>query len=70
MSDQDWESKDRDDFVDAIYRRTEELFAIDDLIPDADGFIEAAVIPLKGVIIFPQMVSPLFVGRGKNGFEH
>ncbi len=61
----DWETQESDDFVDALYRRTEELYAIDDLIPDEKGFIEAAVLPLRGVMIYPQMVSPLFISREK-----
>ncbi|RJP53025.1 MAG: endopeptidase La [Anaerolineaceae bacterium] len=29
----------------------------------ADGLIEAAVLPLRDMVIFPRMVSPIFVGR-------
>ncbi|MBL8103323.1 MAG: endopeptidase La [Anaerolineales bacterium] len=31
--------------------------------PKADGLIEAAVLPLRDMVIFPRMVSPIFVGR-------
>jgi len=31
--------------------------------PNPDGLIEAAVLPLRDMVIFPRMVSPIFVGR-------
>src|SRR5574341_815545 len=34
--------------------------------PDDKGLIEAPLIPLRGLVIFPQMVTPLFVGRKKS----
>jgi ATP-dependent Lon protease len=40
-----------------------DFYAIQDAVPDADGLIEAAVIPLINVVIFPNMVAPLFVQR-------
>jgi len=43
--------------------KTEELYRIRDLIPDGEGMIEAPVIPLRDIVIFPQMISPLFIGR-------
>jgi len=61
----DLEYQDNDDFVDALYRRTEELYGVDDLMPDEEGLVEAVVLPLRGVIIYPQMVSPLFISREK-----
>ena len=39
-----------------------DFYTIQDAIPD-DGLIEAAVIPLINVVIFPNMVAPLFVQR-------
>ena len=57
----DLEYQDSDDFVDALYRRTEELYGVDDLITDEEGLVEAAILPLRGVIIYPQMVSPNFM---------
>ncbi len=65
MPHNDWDPYDSDEYADALHRRTEELYAIEDLLPDEDGVIEAAVMPLRGVVVYPQMVSPLFVGREK-----
>jgi ATP-dependent Lon protease len=31
--------------------------------PDSDGLITALVLPLRDLVIFPRMVSPIFVGR-------
>ncbi|MCQ3937631.1 MAG: endopeptidase La [Chloroflexi bacterium] len=31
--------------------------------PKADGLIEAVVLPLRDMVIFPRMVSPIFIGR-------
>lgn len=63
MQQDDWDSQDTNEYIDALNRRTEELYAIDDLMPDVDGMIEAPVMPLRGVVVYPQMVSPLFLGR-------
>ncbi|MCB8941145.1 MAG: endopeptidase La [Ardenticatenaceae bacterium] len=44
----------------------------DDLFPqraetaDSDGFIELAFLPLRDIVLFPQMVMPLFVGRERS----
>ncbi len=34
--------------------------------PDEHGLIEAALIPLRDMVIFPNMVTPLFVGRSRS----
>jgi ATP-dependent Lon protease len=52
-----------DNFDLTLSQRTEELYRIPNREPDADGMIEAAVLPLRDLIIFPRMVSPIFVGR-------
>lgn len=53
----------QDDFGEVLQRRTEELYSIPDAIINDDGLIECAVLPLRDVVIYPQMVSPLFLGR-------
>jgi ATP-dependent Lon protease len=52
-----------EDFADSLHRRTQELYDIHDAAPDDDGIIECAVLPLRDVVVFPRMVSPIFVGR-------
>jgi ATP-dependent Lon protease len=64
MKNNDWYYRDdEEDYGDALHRRTEELYEIQDSIPDEDGLIECPVLPLRDLVVYPHMVSPLFVGR-------
>ncbi len=56
-------NEEEDNFDLTLSQRTEELYRIPNREPDADGLIEAAVLPLRDMVIFPRMVSPLFIGR-------
>ncbi len=58
----DW-NEEEDNFDLTLSQRTEELYRIPNREPDAEGVIEAAVLPLRDLVIFPRMVSPIFVGR-------
>ncbi|MDK1028102.1 MAG: endopeptidase La [Anaerolineae bacterium] len=58
----DW-NEEEDNFNLALTQRTEELYRIPTMELDEDGLITAMVLPLRDLIIFPKMVSPLFVGR-------
>jgi len=58
----DWNDEE-DNFNLALSQRTEELYRIPTMEPDADGLITAVVLPLRDLVIFPRMVSPIFVGR-------
>ncbi len=57
----DWNEEDNFDLT--LSQRTEELYRVPNMAPTADGLIEAAVLPLRDMVIFPRMVSPIFVGR-------
>jgi ATP-dependent Lon protease len=61
LDDDDEESEDQ--FSEVLQKRTEELYNIPDAEPDDDGLIECPVLPLRDVVIYPHMVSPLFLGR-------
>jgi len=56
-------NEEEDNFDLTLSQRTEELYRIPNRELDEDGLIEAAVLPLRDLIIFPRMVSPIFVGR-------
>jgi ATP-dependent Lon protease len=58
----DWNEED-DNFNLALSQRTEELYRVPNLEPSEDGLIEAVVLPLRDLVVFPRMVSPIFVGR-------
>jgi ATP-dependent Lon protease len=63
MRDDDWYSDDEEEFSETLHHRTEELYSIPDAIPDAEGLIECPVLPLRDTVIFPRMVSPVFLSQ-------
>ena len=64
MKNNDWFLKDdEEEFGEALHRRTEELYGVRDAPADEDGLIECPVLPLRDLVVFPRMVSPIFVGR-------
>ena len=50
-----------DPFKVNIHQRTEELYRIQDQIPDEDGLIFAPVIFLDDPVVFPRMISPIYL---------
>src|SRR5258708_19929238 len=56
----------RSDFTDVMNRRAEELYDVVEAEPDEDGLIECPLLPLRDMVMFPHMVTPLFVGREKS----
>jgi len=60
----DWYSHDdEEEFGEAMHRRTEELYSIPDAVPDENGLIECPVLPLHDLVVFPHMVSPVFLSQ-------
>ena len=55
--------QEEDNFNAALTQRTEELYRVPNFEADEHGVIEALVLPLRDLVIFPRMVSPIFVGR-------
>ncbi|HEX8991916.1 MAG TPA: LON peptidase substrate-binding domain-containing protein, partial [Anaerolineales bacterium] len=62
MPQPDWNEEDGN-FNLALSQRTEELYRVSNLEANEEGLIEAAVLPLRDLVVFPRMVSPIFVGR-------
>ena len=44
-----------------INRRTEELFDVEDTLLDSDGLITLPILPLHDVVLYPNLLTPLFV---------
>ncbi len=64
MKNDDWYLRDsEEDFGDALHRRTEELYVIPDALPNEEGMIECPVLPLRDMVVFPHMVSPVFLSQ-------
>jgi ATP-dependent Lon protease len=62
MRNNDYSYRDEDnDFGEALHRRTEELYTIPDTPLEEDGTIICPVLPLRDMVIFPHMVSPVFM---------
>ncbi len=57
----DWNEEEHLGFL--LSQRTEELYSVMNMEPDRNGLIEALAVPLRDVVIFPRLVSPIFVGR-------
>ena len=66
MKNNDWisQGEEDEDFSSTLHQRTEELYRIPDAQPGRDGCIDLAVLPLRDLIIFPRMVSPIFISPG------
>ena len=56
-------NEEEDNFDLTLSQRTEELYRIPNMEMSEEGIIEAAVLPLRDLVVFPRMVSPIFVGR-------
>lgn len=58
----DWDEEDEeDDFDTTLTQRTEELYRVPNQTPDEHGVIEAMALPMRDMVVFPRMVSPIFV---------
>lgn len=68
MRNDDWYMKRdmQEDYASSLHQRTEELYDIPDSAPDRHGFLELPVLVLRDMVVFPRMISPLFVMPGKN----
>ncbi len=69
MKNEDWNtqhSDESDNYSASIHQRTEELYRILDGEPDQDGCLELPVLGLRDIVVFPRMISPIFVTPGPN----
>lgn len=58
-----YSEEDEEEFNEALHYRTEELYRVPDAEPDEEGLIECPVLPLRDLVVFPRMVSPVFISQ-------
>jgi ATP-dependent Lon protease len=63
MTKPDWSFENEESFNASYSQRTDELYRIPNSTPDEDDCIEALVLPLRDIVVFPHMVTPVFLGR-------
>ena len=61
MNQNDWFED--EEFDVSLSQRTEELYRVRNYDLNTEGLIEALAVPLRDLVIFPRMISPIFVGR-------
>ena len=64
----DWKKRqdNPEEFNAALYQRTDELYQVNDAIPDENGQIYCPVLVMRDIVVFPRMVSPIFIAPGPN----
>jgi ATP-dependent Lon protease len=64
MNDEEWfpSSEDDDDLIGNIHQRTEELYRIASWNVDQNGVFTCPAFVLEDVLVFPHMISPVFMG--------
>ncbi len=65
---EDWKKRqdNPDEINAALYQRTDELYQVNDAVPDETGQIYCPVLIMRDIVVFPRMVSPIFVTPGPN----
>jgi ATP-dependent Lon protease len=65
---EDWKKRqdNPDELNTALYQRTDELYQVADTEPDENGEITCPVLIMRDIVVFPRMVSPIFITPGPN----
>lgn len=65
---EDWKKRqdNPEEFNAALYQRTDELYQVNDAVPDENGQIYCPVLVMRDIVVFPRMVSPIFITPGPN----
>ncbi len=66
MMNENWRSKDSIGSAYSMTQRTDELYEISNIEEDKDGIIESSAIILRDLVVYPRMVTPIFVTEGVN----
>ncbi len=64
----DWKKRldNPEEFTAALYQRTDELYQVTDAMPDENGLIVCPMLIMRDIVVFPRMVSPIFISPGPN----
>ena len=65
---EDWKKRqdNPDELNTALYQRTDELYQVVDAVPDESGEITCPVLVMRDIVVFPRMVSLIFITPGPN----
>lgn len=65
---EDWmpTSDEYEEYASSLHQRTEELYRIPEGEVDDDGTFELNVLVLSDIVVFPHMISPIFIVPGPN----
>ena len=68
MKTEDWKKRidNPEEYTAALYQRTDELYQVPDSEPEEDGTIFCPALIMRDIVVFPRMVSPIFVIPGPN----
>ncbi|MEA5079133.1 MAG: endopeptidase La [Anaerolineaceae bacterium] len=68
MKNEDWKKRidNPEEYTAALYQRTDELYQVPDEDPDENGMILLPALIMRDIVVFPRMVSPIFVVPGPN----
>jgi len=68
MKNDEWKKRPEnpEEYTAALYQRTDELYQVPDAPVDENGIIECPVLTMRDIVVFPRMVSPIFVSPGAN----
>ena len=62
----DWTRTEAEDYQNNLQQRTEELYSIPDAAMDNDGLIDCAAFIMRDMLVYPRMISPVFISPGRN----
>ncbi len=64
----DWKKRqdNPEEFNASLYQRTDELYQVSDAEPDDNGEIYCPVLVMRDIVVYPRMVSPIFITPGPN----
>jgi len=65
---EDWKKRqdNPEEFNASLYQRTDELYQVNDAEPDEKGEIYCPVLIMRDIVVYPRMVSPIFITPGPN----